>query len=625
MKRLSTILAAALLFAVLLSSVSFAGKLPVDGYEFPDDWSRDALVFAVENGILQGNRHHDLKPQDNITRAEMAAVLVRLLGASEPSDLSAFRDVPSGAWYSDELSCAVRAGIFSGVSSTRMEPDAPITREQAVTVLCRTFGIVSENRETYLVFSDSGSISDYARDCVSAMKELGAVQGYGDGTFRPKAPITRAETPQILYNYLDAIADSPEELPASGRVLYRGSAALPETLALDGTLILGAAMPAALTVGSWSVTGDLVLHTGADTAAELNGLTARRLVCAAVSGSVSANVQSVWLWGGGMTYNGSPEALTVMGGVHTANGSCTAADVRGGALTLNGNTGKAALAARTTLTLNGNAEEAALNGRRCTLDGSGHVGTVLVDGQDCTVSVSYDTLRDLIAERYKQEHDSALSVVQTMRVPCSARYDTALYANKNLTGYIRSLPEDTIVYNEWYPAGNAMFVSCSDGKSGWVDRWDFYISESRTTDGTLDYSDAVKEGFVDLRHYDSETEYLVWCSRYTQKVIVLQGRKDHWKVIRTFPCSTGSNFTPTPVGTYSIYARTWRWEFDYYYVNRVSIFNGGHAFHTILFDYDGDIYDGRVGIPLSHGCVRMRPADCQYIYELPMGTRVVIY
>ena len=617
-KSAAVLLLAALLFAVLPSANAA-------DYDFPDDWSRDALMFAVENGILQGDHHRDLKPQDNITRAEMAAVLVRLLGASEQADLSAFADVPRDAWYYTELSCAVRAGIFQGVSAARMEPDAPITREQAVTVLCRALGIVSEDRDACRTFSDADSISDYARDGVSAMKEQAVVQGYGDGSFRPAAPITRAETAQILYNFLDCIADSPEALPASGRVLYRGTAALPGSLSLDGTLILGAAMPVALTADSWSITGDLVLHTGADTEADLCGLTSRRLVCAAVGGSVRANAQSVWLWGGGMTYNGSPAALTVMGGVHTANGSCTTADVRGGALTLNGNAETVSLSAKSRLTLNGSANTAALNGRDCTLDGSGRVGTVLVDGKGCNVAVSYDTLRDLIAERYRQEHDSAPSVVKTMRVPCAARYDTALYANRDLTGYVRSLPEDTVVYNEWYPAGNAMFVSCSDGKSGWVDRWDFYISEGSTTDGTLDYSDAVKEGFVDLRRYDSATEYLVWCSRYTQKVVVYRGYQEHWKVIRTFPCSTGTNYTPTPVGIFHIYAKTSRWEFDNYYVDDVSIFNGGHAFHTILFDYDGSVYDGRVGIPLSHGCVRMRPADCEYIHSLPMGTRVIVY
>ena len=80
-------------------------------YVYPDDWSRDALMFAVENGILAGDENHNLNPRSNITRAEMAAVLVRLLGATQETSLSALTDVLEGAWYVKELSAAVKAGI----------------------------------------------------------------------------------------------------------------------------------------------------------------------------------------------------------------------------------------------------------------------------------------------------------------------------------------------------------------------------------------------------------------------------------------------------------------------------------------------------------------------------------
>ena len=136
---------------------------------------------------------------------------------------------------------------------------------------------------------------------------------------------------------------------------------------------------------------------------------------------------------------------------------------------------------------------------------------------------------------------------------------------------------------------------------------------------------SAEEGFADLMGYDSKTDYLVWVSRYTQKVIVFQGSKGDWNVIQTFPCATGANYTPTPAGVFEIYDHTGRWNFDEYYVGYVSIFNGNHAFHTVLTNYDGTLHDGRVGIPLSPGCVRMIHENARYIYNLPMYTRVVIY
>lgn len=66
---------------------------PLEGYTFPDNWAREPLMFAVRNGILQGRGDYNLDPTGRTTRAEMAAMLVRLLGAKEQGDLS-----PTGTW-----------------------------------------------------------------------------------------------------------------------------------------------------------------------------------------------------------------------------------------------------------------------------------------------------------------------------------------------------------------------------------------------------------------------------------------------------------------------------------------------------------------------------------------------
>lgn len=640
-KRVVRLLASVLVLSCLLTV--YAAAAPVTDYEFPDDWSREALIFAVENDILRGDGHRQLNPKHNITRAEMAAVLVRLLGAGEKGDLSAFPDVNPAAWYYGELSAAYASGIFVG-SGGKMLPNEPITREQAAVTLCRAFGIVSENRSAYTGFSDGARVSSYARDSISALRERGLMNGYTDGSVRPKAYITRAEVAQLLYNILDCIADSPDELPASGTVIYRGTQALDDTLTLDGTLILAQNAPTTFVPTDWHISGDLVVRTGKNTNADLTNAEIGRIVCAPLSGSVRAAEEEVYLWGVSSDYIGDAARLTVCGGSHSFTGSSERLTLRGGALTHHGSSGTLLLEDGAQLVLNGDADAAQISGRgvhlsvngrigevrvegaNATLDGSGSVGTLTIYKENCTVKLACDTVNDVWYETYQKDYDNALQTVQTMRVACTVQRATALYKNQNLTGYLRALPAGTTVYNEWHPAGNAFFVSLADGTKGWVPRWDCYIPDNTvTTDGKLDYSKATKEGFVDLRGYDSRTSYLVWVSRYTQKVMVYQGKKGDWELIRTFPCSSGANNTPTPAGVYSINSRTRRWYFDNYYVNDVSVFNGGHAFHTILLDYGGGVYDGRVGIPLSHGCVRMLPDDCAYIYGLPMGTCVVIY
>ena len=182
-------------------------------FVYPDDWSHDAMVFVAENGIMAGDENNDLKPKDNMTRAQMAAVLVRLLAATKTGDISAYTDALPDAWYYSELSTAYAIGVFNGVSKTLMQPNAPITREQTAVVLCRAFGIVSEERSAYQKFTDGEKVMGYARDAVSAMVTLNVVRGYEDNSFRPGGYITRAEVAQMIFNFFDALIDYPAALP----------------------------------------------------------------------------------------------------------------------------------------------------------------------------------------------------------------------------------------------------------------------------------------------------------------------------------------------------------------------------------------------------------------------------
>lgn len=611
--------------ALLILAGSVYGTESAEDYIFPDDWSRDALIFAVENGILNGDKDHALHPERNITRAEMAAVMVRLLGASEQADLSKYWDVTPSAWYYDELSAAVAANIFKGTTASTLSPGAYITREQAAVVLCRSFGIVSEKQTCD--FKDAGSISSYAKDDVCALFHNGLANGYTDGTFRPKAYITRAEIAQLLYKLFDCIADTPEEIPAAGSVLYRGTEPLPEELTLDGSLVLGLAMPGKILAGKWRISEGLVLRTVSGTHADLFGLTSSRLVCAAQNCTLSATVPELWLRSSNVSLNGESNALTVIEGTHRATGDYGTICLRKGSLSLTGTADTVHLYQKTALSLDGTVQNLYFNGENAIASGNGHAVNVTVYVKSYTLTLTYNNLRDTIAEAYQKEHDAALETVQTTHIPCTVLYNCTLYADRNLSKPIATLSKGETVYNQWYPSGDRFEVSRKDGTLGWVLRSYCSIhADTVTTNGALDYSKPTKEGFVDLMGYSSATNYLIWVSRYTQKVMVFQGSKGNWKLIKTMPCSSGSNYTPTPGGIYKLRYHTPKWYFTSYYVTNVSSFtSGGHAFHSILYNYNGSIYDGRVGIPLSHGCVRMLEQDCAYIYRLPVETTIIIF
>ncbi len=618
------------ILSFLLSCCLLAGLLPcrqvsASEYVYPEDWSKDALIFAVENGILQGDKDHNLRPENYITRGEMAAVMTRLLGAAEKADLSAYRDVKASDWYYPELSAAVAAGIFNGISASSMEPESFITREQAVVVLCRSFGMVSQDTQAYLSFRDYHYIAPYARDCVSMLKTQGIVNGYTDGTLRPRDYISRAEIAQLIYNLVDCIADSPQELPAKGCVVYRGREALPETLELDGTLILGQGLAEDIVATQWNISQRLILRTGKHTSAQLEGLKTASLVCAPLNGSVIANAPQVYLWGQSCIFTGSCEQLVQIDGKHTVQGSCGTLELRAGSLRLDGDVRAASLLERSRLTLNGQAQELSVDGRYVSVDGTGHAELIVLNYSFSSISISHDRMDDSWLENYQRDYDTALSTVRTMRVPYTVTEQTDMLDRVG-GERIKTLPVGTVIYNEWRPHSNWFYASTQDGTYGWVyiPHCSFSATEP-TTNGTLDYSEGTKEGFVNLRGYGSKTEYLIWVSLYTQKVMVFQGHAGHWELITTFPCSSGDNGTPTPLGAYEVRTHTDRFNFDEYYAKYPTIFNGDHAFHTILYRYDGSVYDGILGEPRSHGCIRMKDDDCLYIYGLPKGTCVIIY
>ena len=616
-----------LLLALCLSLGFFSGlQVFAADYIYPNDWSRNALIFAVENGILAGDENHDLQPDAYITRAEMAAVLVRLLGARETADLSAYKDVDRNEWYYAELSAAVAAGIFNGISGSIMKPDDPLTREQAMVVLSRSFGLVDEGTNCYKEFNDRAKVSPYARDSIGMLKALGLANGYTDGTVRPLDYITRAEVAQLLYNTFDCIADRPDELPAEGVVIYRGTEALPKTLHLNGTLIVGQSISGVFYAEDWDISQALILRTGKNTNAKLSGLKTGKLVCAPLSGSVEGSASEyVYLWGSRCSFAGETETLVQIDGSHSAKGNFIHTALRKGMLYMDGDTDTACLAEKSTFDFDGEARVITIDGRYVTLKGGGHARCITLRYGFSSISLSYDELDDSFYQEYQKDYDHALETVRTMRVPYTTRRSTGLYTAPS-GELIKMLPAGTVVYNEWRPHTSWFYVSTAAGEYGWV-----YIPHCKysatepTYNGRMDYSAATKEGYVNLMDYTSKTEYLVWVNLYTQKVMVFRGYQDNWELTKTFPCSSGAEIHPTPLGVYEIYYHGSGFYFDDYYVKHTTIFNGDHAFHTIPYNYDGSIHDGTLGEPRSLGCIRMRDADALYIHKLPIGTTVIIY
>ena len=618
-KTLSVLLSLCVLLGLFPLSAS-AREVTADGhilndpsllkdYAFPDDWSRPALEFCVAAGIMEGKKPGDLAPKDNTTRAETAALIVRLLGAeAKGQDLSAYTDAVPGAWYTDELAAAVRAGIMNGTSGTTLSPNDPITREQACTLLSRAFGLYPQDPEAYLKFQDSKSVSGYARNAVSALSERGWLKGYEDNTLRPKARITRQELAQLLYQMFTAVCTEPEQLPSSGRVLYRGSAPIPEGWVLDGDLLLGCGLTEPVTLNNLTLTGTLTLRCGDAGEATLTGCSMKTL-------SVPCGLKVVC--------DSTPASLTAAGGADLAVSAEKA--MAFGSCTLRGSYKEVTcLGADSTVTLDGPAESCLIQTDRSTLQGTGRAATVTIYGSGNKVTLPYG---ELIDRSDVYEYDHALEIVETVEIWDTVIRDTYLYQSSSLYGAFRKIPAGSLLrHKDLAPGASAAAVYATDGTFGWVPASAIRIpSENFTSEKT--YSKAVLEGFVEQKGYSSSTSYLIWVSLKTQTVNIFQGSKGNWTLIRAYPCSTGKNATPTPQGTYYMDYHVWEWDFGSYKVRNVSGFYQGYAFHTRPHDPSYTrVTDPTLGAPASRGCIRMADADCSFIYNnIPFGTTIVIY
>lgn len=196
----------ALTLSMLLSAMPSAFALE-SGSDIQGHWAEQAMQSFVDRGYLSGDGSGAYAPDDVMTRAQFAAVMNRVIGAEEESgEISRYVDVPQSSWYYRELARALAAGFISGTSDTTMSPDAPVTRQQAFTMLSKYLKLDTTDLSALSAFSDRDDVADYAQGFVAAMVAAGYVQGFGDGTLLPEKELTRAEGVAALYKVQDVLA-----------------------------------------------------------------------------------------------------------------------------------------------------------------------------------------------------------------------------------------------------------------------------------------------------------------------------------------------------------------------------------------------------------------------------------
>lgn len=150
------------------------------------------LNTADHFAYVQGYPDGTVKPAGNITRAETAAILFRLMDDASRktyySTKSGFRDVASGSWYNTYVATLNNAGVITDSSNGYFRPNEAITRAELAAMLAK----FSETTSAANYFNDV-SAKYWAANAIAICAKLGWINGYPDGTFRPDKNVTRAE------------------------------------------------------------------------------------------------------------------------------------------------------------------------------------------------------------------------------------------------------------------------------------------------------------------------------------------------------------------------------------------------------------------------------------------------
>ena len=170
------------------------------------DWFYSYVGFVFSRGLMTGTAADAFRPNVKLTRGMIVTILYRYAGSPSASGTdNPFSDVPTGEWYTEAAIWAAENGIVEGYGNGEYRPDNDITRQDLATILMRyakCAGIELTAEREYRSFDDDADITDYAREAVESFYMAGVINGKPGNNFDPKGSATRAEVATMIYGLI---------------------------------------------------------------------------------------------------------------------------------------------------------------------------------------------------------------------------------------------------------------------------------------------------------------------------------------------------------------------------------------------------------------------------------------
>nr|WP_246476042.1 choice-of-anchor D domain-containing protein [Cohnella thailandensis] len=184
---------------------------PVEFADVARHWAKDAVNDMGSRMVVEGTGNGMFSPDQKVTRAEFAAIIVRALGLKEEGGTSAFADVKASDWFAGAVNTAFAYGLIEGYNDGLFHPTDNITREQAMAILAEAISITGlqltapqqqEADKILLSFADAAQVSSWARADAAKALQAGIVTGKDGQKLAPQDDVTRAEVAVMVQRLL---------------------------------------------------------------------------------------------------------------------------------------------------------------------------------------------------------------------------------------------------------------------------------------------------------------------------------------------------------------------------------------------------------------------------------------
>ena len=191
----------------IFSPITIVSSDSSDFSDIEGHWAKSIISSLHASGIINGKSEKEFSPDSFITRAEAVSMLCRAFGIEENKSSSIFADISETDWFFGHVNSLNMLGIISGTGENMFSPYKNITRQELAAIIMRLYDETASKKPMIsdFFFNDSNMISEWAENLVAQVVSLKIMQGTPTNCFMPLANATRAETAAVLFRLAEVI------------------------------------------------------------------------------------------------------------------------------------------------------------------------------------------------------------------------------------------------------------------------------------------------------------------------------------------------------------------------------------------------------------------------------------